>query len=386
MDDFEDIRPFRDNEVPGVIGRLSQDREFLDFLGRYDSPRLAALMPPLVRGFAARRVLTLLGDVSSVRDFQLVVERYARKIITETMTEFSFDGIEALDPGKAYVFISNHRDIAGDSMLVDYALHVSGRDTVRIAVGDNLVQRQFATDLMKLNKSFFIKRTGEGAREKYAGLSKASKYVHQSIAEGESIWIAQREGRAKDGMDTTDPAVIKMLGLAERKKDFAEVVSSLNLVPVTLSYEFDPCDELKAKELSAVRRDGYYEKPPGEDLVSLARGLGGFKGRVHLAFGRPLTGHFEDADAVAAHLDIQIPAMLRLYPVNYLALAELAKRNEEPYASLKVEPGDEISSSDQQIFTERLAGVDPELQYDWLRMYANPVLNKSKSLAVGGSV
>ena len=164
------------------------------------------------------------------------------RIIRETTDGFEYSGIESLVPDQSYIFVGNHRDIAGDSMLLDYALYVSGFDTVRIAVGDNLVQVASATDLMKLNKSFFIKRSEEGPKKVYAALLQSSRYIHQSLKDGHSIWIAQSEGRAKDGMDITDPAIIKMFALAERKTDFSELIQRLNIVPTSISYEYDPCD------------------------------------------------------------------------------------------------------------------------------------------------
>ena len=287
MSKFDDIRPYRDDEVKAVIQSLLADREFLDFLGKYHSPRLSRYASGLLRPLTRHVLRRALGKVNSVRDFQEVVSFYATRIVTETMSEFVFQGIENLEAGKAYLFVGNHRDIAGDSMLVDYALWMSERDTVRIAVGDNLIQREFATNLMKLNKSFFIRRSEEGAKKIYAALLQSSQYIHESIQEGSSVWIAQAEGRAKNGIDVTDPAIIKMFALADRKAPLGDLVERLAIVPVSISYEYDPCDYLKAKELTAVQLSGAYKKPPGEDLLSLVKGLGEFKGKVYLRFGEP---------------------------------------------------------------------------------------------------
>ncbi|MEX0941284.1 MAG: 1-acyl-sn-glycerol-3-phosphate acyltransferase [Pseudomonadales bacterium] len=374
MDDFEDIRPYRDDEVPHVIARLIDDVELLDFLGRYDSPRLARVLPGLVRILARRRVKQLLGQVTDIKSFQQVIAYYVRKLVNETMTSFTYDGIESLSKDKSYVFVSNHRDIAGDSMLVDFALHESGLDTARIAVGDNLVQRQFVTDLMKLNKSFFIKRSVSGAKKLYAALLVSSRFVRQTLEDGQSIWIAQAEGRAKDAMDLTDVAVIKMLALAERKKPFPEVVCDLNLVPVAISYEFDPCDVSKAKELFAIAADGSYIKPPGEDLLSLARGLGGFKGRVHVSFGKPLDGHYQTPEQVASELDQQILSGLKIFPINLLALAALAEKS--PYSETWEGVRGLVEGDESAEFDLRLATCPEHLRRQWLAMYANPIVNK----------
>ncbi len=372
--------PYTDEEVPGVIDNLLANEEFVGLLGKFDSPRLSAVAPWLVRMIARRRLSRLLGDVGSIRQFQDIVEQYVSRLIASSMTSFEHSGLDHLDPGKAYIFVSNHRDIAGDSMLVDYALHTNGFPTVRIAVGDNLLQKQFATDLMRLNKGFFIKRSGGAPRAVYAALLESSRYIQDSIRDGHSIWIAQAQGRAKDGVDKTDPAVIKMLALADRKREFAEVIRSLSLVPVSLSYEYDPCDALKAGELAAIAASGCYEKPAGEDLLSLVRGLSGNKGRVALCFNKPLEGCFESPEDVAAALDQAVLGQLKVYPVNYLALAELARR--EPASDYKrvydqVQAGVSGDNSVDAEFSARLGAMSADIQVAWLRLYANPVLNKA---------
>ncbi|HKI75152.1 MAG TPA: 1-acyl-sn-glycerol-3-phosphate acyltransferase [Pseudomonadales bacterium] len=379
MDDSQDTRPCVDADVPRLVGRLLNDREFVEFLGRYHSPTLARWCPFLVRTLVKRRLGKLLGDVETIADFQKIVATYAQKLIDETMTVFRHNGLEQLDPEAAYLYVSNHRDIAGDSMLVDFVLFRSGLDTVRIAVGDNLVQRQFATDLMTLNKSFFIKRSAEGAKKIYAALLDSSKYIHESLAEGQSVWIAQAEGRAKDCVDETDPALIKMFALAGRKRPFNEVIAELNILPVAISYEFDPCDVLKAKELHAIRAEGKYSKPPGEDLLSLVKGLGGFKGEVHVTFGKVLDGSFETPDQVAEEVDRQVLANLKLFPVNFLALRRLAESGAGAEFAAAWDGVAAIATNIRDPrFDERLSACPVEWQTEWLTMYANPILNKQR--------
>ncbi|MDZ7685154.1 MAG: hypothetical protein U5O39_09250 [Gammaproteobacteria bacterium] len=257
-------------------------------------------------------------------------------------------------------------------MLVNFSLHRAGFDPVRIAVGDNLVQKPFATDLMKLNKSFFIKRSGETRREVYNALLESSQYINDSISAGHSVWIAQGGGRAKDGVDLTDPAVLKMLTLGTGKRDFGEAIDSLSIVPVSLSYEFDPCDTLKARELAAVASDGHYEKQPGEDLKNLARGLTGFKGRVRLVFGNVLEGTFASSNEVAAAVDRTILQNLELYPINFAAVRELASNEPESgYAALDVPPVDDGGE-----LRRRCEACDPGTAVFLRRMYANPVLTR----------
>jgi predicted DNA-binding protein (UPF0251 family) len=329
MTKFDDIRPYRDDEVKTVIQSLLDDKEFLDFLGKYHSPRLSRYAAGLIRPVTRHVLRRALGKVGTIKEFQEVISYYAKRIVSETMTTFVFEGIDHLERDQGYLFVGNHRDIAGDSMLVDYALWLSEFDTVRIAVGDNLIQREFATNLMKLNKSFFIRRSEEGAKKVYAALLESSQYISESIQEGASVWIAQAEGRAKDGMDVTDPAIIKMFALSNRKAPLGDVVKQLSIVPVSISYEYDPCDYLKAKELASVEATGSYQKPPGEDLLSLVKGLGEFKGKVYLRFGEKLTGDFESPEEIANELDHQLLNNYQLYQVNYWALRLLALEESE---------------------------------------------------------
>ncbi len=365
---FDDIRPYDDSEVSEVLSRLLTDGDLADFLARWQLPRTSRYVPGLARLVVGLYLRYALGGAHSIRDFQQRVSSVARKIVTDTTDSFTYKGIEDLDPDRGYIYVSNHRDIAGDSMLLDYALYLSGRDTVRIAVGDNLVQIGFATDLMKLNKSFFIKRSQEGAKKIYAALLQSSQYIHQSLADGHSIWIAQSEGRAKDGMDLTDPAIIKMFALAERKADFGELIGRLNIVPMAISYEYDPCDIAKAEELASMAQRGTYEKPSGADLANLAKGLGGYKGRVELRLGTPIGSGCTSAVEVAAEVDRQIRKNLALFPINYWAAARL---NVLPDAAREVEP-----AGDEAYFESRLAACPDHAREFWLAMYANPVVNK----------
>lgn len=376
MSEFEDIRPYHDNEVADALTKLVVDRELTGFLGGWLAPRLNRLFPGIVSAAISMYLKRAIRGVDDIAGFQEIVADYAKKLVRDGSTEFSYEGFDSLEPGKAYLFISNHRDIAGDSMLLDYALYLNNLETVRIAIGDNLVQRDFATSLMRLNKGFFIKRSVEGAKKAYAALIQASGYIRHSIQTGHSIWIAQSEGRSKNGLDVTDPAIIKMFVLADRKKPLPDVIRSLNIVPLSISYEFDPCDTLKATELGKIEREGEYEKPPGEDLLSLVRGLNGQKGKVILRLGKQLDGDFESVDEVAAEIDRQIISNLQLFPVNYWALSKL---DEPEYQSLShLVPT--IEKKELLALTQRLKSCPPEYRSYWLKMYANPVLNRERVL------
>ena len=375
LQEFDDIRPYEDEEVGEVIYRLLRNKDFLNFISGWQLSGIHHLLPWVARSMTAIYLRMWLGRVRSISQFQQRVYFVVRKIIEETTDGFVYEGIQSLDPSQSYIFISNHRDIAGDSMLLDYALYESGFDTVRIAVGDNLVQVGFATDLMKLNKSFFIRRSEEGAKKIYAALLQSSQYIHHSLRNGHSIWIAQSEGRAKDGMDITDPAIIKMFALADRKADFDNLIERLNIIPLAISYEYDSCDIAKAMELQVTELEGVYEKPEGEDLANLARGLGGYKGRVVLRVGTPIRGGYGSADAVAKEVDRQIRQNLELFPINLWALSQL---DDPPFND--VNAGFTIDTCDNTAyFEQRLHKCPEKARHHWLCMYANPVVNKNQS-------
>lgn len=379
MGDFEDMRPYHDEEVSDVLECLVRDPELTEFLGQWLAPRLNNWLPGAVSGVISWYLGQKIRGVTDIAGFQDIVASYARKLVNDGTTAFIYEGFDRLEPGRSYLFISNHRDIAGDAMLLDYALYLNRLDTVRIAIGDNLVQREFATSLMRLNKGFFIKRSVEGHRKAYAALMQSSEFIHHSLEEKHSIWIAQSEGRSKDGLDMTDPAIIKMFVLADRKKPLSEVIGKLRIVPLSISYEFDPCDVLKATELGQIAQEGSYEKPPGEDLLSLVRGLGGKKGRVILRLGEQLSGDFETPEEVAREIDRQILGNMELFPVNFWALSKL----EEPeYQALSARIDFQLEKKDALELSNRLKQCPPAYRRYWLKMYANPVLNRERVLVV----
>ncbi len=375
MSEFDDIRPYYDDEVPAAIHSLVRDRELTEFVANWLAPNFSRMLPGVLPALVSLYLRYQFRGVSNIREFQEVIASYANKLVREGTTGFRYEGFDALDKDEAYLFVSNHRDIAGDSMLLDYALYLSGLDTVRIAIGDNLIQRGFATSLMRLNKGFFIKRSVEGPKKAYAALMQSSKYIRHSLAEGQHIWIAQSEGRSKDGLDETDPAIIKMFVLADRKQPLSETIEKLNIVPLSISYEYDPCDVMKAHELSTIEREGAYEKSEGEDLFSLVRGLAGQKGRVVLRLSDRLSGEFDSVETVAAELDRQIISQMELFPVNYWAVTKI---DEPEYQALSGSARENFSAEDAKALEQRLAECPPSDQLQWLRMYANPVLSRQK--------
>ena len=380
-DPFADIRPYRDAEVPQVLERLLRDPEFLIAVARLRLGAAARLVPvlwrPLVRYFLARE----LRSVDDVHGMQMVIKGYLEKMIEDTTGGLTVSGLDELDPDRAHLFVSNHRDIAMDPALTNYALHREGHQTIRVAIGDNLLTKPWVADLMRLNKSFIVKRSVSGPRELLAAAKTLSSYIRQSIQqENAPIWLAQREGRAKDGIDRTEPAVIKMLGLSRDKSSetLAEHIRGLSIVPVAISYELDPCDALKAQELNALASEGTYEKGEQEDVASIGQGIAGHKGCIHVSFGTPLDSDFDSVEAVAAEVDRQIIENYCLHPTNLYAHRLLHGGDSEIPEGLYLEEGD-IDCSE---FEARINAMPAALRPYALATYANAVDSKIK-LAAG---
>lgn len=325
MQNFESIRPYRDDEVAGVIQRLVHDPDLTRAAAAFFAPRLSRWLPWLARQLARRFIAHRTAGLDSVQDVQLWLADYMARVIDDTIEALTIDGVEALTPGQPYLFLSNHRDIVMDSGLLNYLLHQAGHRTARMAVGDNLLSEPYAADLMRLNKSFVIQRSVSGTKAIFQAINRTSSYIRHSLEEGESVWIAQREGRAKDGFDRTDPALLKMLSLAYRKEldSFGDLLQRVRLVPVSISYELDPCDGRKAHELYVAEHEGAYRKQPGEDLASMVDGIIGYKARVHLSVAPPLTGDFGDPEAMADALDRIIVGGMRVFPTHVEAAREL---------------------------------------------------------------
>lgn len=378
MGEFDSIRPYADHEVPAVLARLLSDETFLGTLTRFRFPRLAGPFGWLLRPLIAHRLRRELNGIASVDALQARIEPYVDHAIEQATDGVSCSGLEQLKAGTPYLFLANHRDIVMDPAFVNYAVFHAGLPTPRIAIGDNLLQRPFVSDLMRLNKSFIVHRSVAGRREKLAAFQLLSAYINHSLREErQSVWIAQAEGRAKDGDDRTDSAILKMFHMGRKDEPFAEALAALNLVPVSISYEYDPCDLAKARELQVRASTGGYEKAQGEDDASIALGITGHKGRVHLHFGQPVREGFEDAKQLAALMDQHILGNYRLFPVHLLAYAQWDERDaalEVPSAEQLFPPA-EVAAA-RVIWQRRLDACSAE-QRPWLiRQYATPVRNQ----------
>ncbi len=379
-DPFADIRPYRDSEVSAVLQRLLVDPEFLGNIARMRLPRLNGLLPGLSRWLVRQVLSRELRGVDAVDPLQSVVKKYMDRMIEATTDRFSVSGLDALAADQAWLFMSNHRDIALDPAFLSYALYHNDHETVRIAIGDNLLSKPFAADLMRLNKSFIVKRSAKGPRAMLAAYRQLSGYIRHSIeVDNNPIWIAQREGRAKDGLDRTEPAIIKMLTMAQDKavESFSDYVNRLRIVPVAISYEFDPCDSAKAQELYVRATTGGYEKAEHEDLRSIGLGIAGTKGDVHVSFGRPLVGEFADADAVAAAIDRQVIACYVLHPTNFFAYRMLHGAMPDLPCGADGSPfaADHYRDIEQR-FAARIAALPESHRPYALAIYANPIVSK----------
>ncbi len=394
VDSFEAIRPYVDAEVPSVIKRLVNSEALLQGIIHVRYPKVPRYLEKPLARFLRYRIQKALSNVNTVAEFQSLMGAFLEKTIDSTMTEFTFGGLDQLTSDKPYLFISNHRDITLDSALLNYALIQNGHESAEIAIGDNLLVNPLVADLLRLNKSFVVNRSAKGIKEKYRALTQLSHYIFKAHENNRSIWIAQREGRAKDGADVTDPAILKMLHVWAKKQglSFSEAIRHFNIVPVSVSYEYDPCDGLKAAELAA-REQANYVKNAAEDFQSIMRGISQPKGSVHLQFGDVLTGDYETPEAAAAAIDEQIVSNYRLYPSNLFACDQLL-HSQQPLKYLRELSAEKlqqwldssglnqmnVSAQDlaQQAkeFKERLSTYSEQVQHYMLEMYANPVINK----------
>jgi hypothetical protein len=365
---YNDIRPYRDHEVSSVVDTLLSDNEFIDTLIALRGNRIAKWVPGLVRLFARRTMKSQLAGVSTVDGFQALVKPRLDRVV-EATSYFSHSGIEQLDTEASYLFISNHRDIVMDSAYANSVLVVEGHRTAQIAIGDNLLQKPWVSHLMRINKSFIVKRSLSGPKQQLAASKQLANFMREAIVENHGpLWIAQREGRAKDGNDRTEAAVLKMLTLSRDKSTESpdEVLGKLNIVPLTISYEIDPCDVMKARELAY---GAGYEKAPFEDLESIAQGIQGQKGHVHIHFGTPMNQASLSVPDAVSLIDDAMVANYRLFKTNFWACEALGYTVDESGRDAA-----EVSIT-QSTFLARFDELSEAERQQALEMYARPVLN-----------
>jgi hypothetical protein len=382
MTEFDDIRPYRDDEVRSTLDRLLADPELVDAVTRLRFPGAHKWLGWLIKPLVKAKLKQQLSGIQDVDGFQHVVENYMAAMMAKRVTALTTSGLDKLDKKTAYLFISNHRDITMDPAFVSWVLFHSGSNTLRIAIGDNLLSKPFVSDLMRLNKSFIVNRSAKAPREKLKAAKYLSSYIHHSICnEHASIWIAQREGRAKDGCDKTNSAVLGMIALNKPKtEELATYIRQLRIVPVSISYELDPCDAAKARELYLQRTQGSYQKEEHEDVKSIAMGIAGDKGNVHLAFGDILDGDYTDTDELVAALDKQILGNYVLHATNCIAYEMLHGNVPTVNYGVNNTPYDPATlSAEKAAFAQRMNAIPEGQREIALGIYANPVVSKLSS-------
>ena len=364
---YDDIRPYRDNEVEDVLHTLLQSPDFENNLGILMNQYISFYSDE-EKSDILMNIKEVIKKIKTVDEFQreIVLKYMLQPVIDNTMDSFTDSGFDTLSKDHGYLFIGNHRDITLDPALLNYHLFRRGLETVEIAFGDNLLINDFISGMIRLNKSFIVKRNLPLIKQLEES-TRLSGYIFHTVTQGRSVWIAQREGRAKDGNDTTNPAVISMLHLSQRGKlPLAEFMKKLNVIPAAVSYEYDPCDRLKALEVLNLKNSGEQKKSAADDLISMNRGITGYKGRVHYSAAEPLdiTGASEKDIAMA--LDRAIQLSYHLWPVNYLAFDMM--NNTSNYRSY-------YNDADEKKFDERIKRLSPEIKSIVVNGYANPVKN-----------
>lgn len=332
-------------------------------------------------------------DLLQVRDkdtFQhKIMWPFLEMLASKTTSGLTIEGIDRIDPSKAYTFITNHRDIVLDTSFLNLCFLRSGYPTTQVAIGNNLLIYEWISDLVRLNKSFIVKRDLPKVKALEAA-KELSSYIHFTVGEeGQSVWIAERQGRSKDSSDLAQDSLIKMLGLAG-DGDFRDNLKEINLLPVSISYEYDPNDYLKAREFLLRRNDPEFKKTQRDDLFAMETGLLQPKGRVHFNVGTPLNPFIdlipEDADKsqiardVCDVVDCQIHSGYMIFPINYIAYDKLNGSSQfaDRYTSEEEEAFERyIRTQLEKVDIPELTDEDNVFLYEMmLTMYANPLKNK----------
>ena len=369
---FDDIRPFNADEIPAATQRMA-DSEVIPAIAQY-------------LGVPAEALRERIRSIKTLKEFQLgLLKEVIETLLKKTTTQFDWSGLENIEEKKPYLFVSNHRDIVLDAMFLQYILTKAGQNTCQITFGSNLMSHPFVIDFGKVNKMFRTERGGS-PKEFYNSMMHMSEYMRHVITEvHESVWIAQRNGRTKNGIDATDPAIIKMFGMS-RRDDRVISLAELNIVPVAVSYEWESCDKLKTLELYQTKKNGHYEKKPGEDLNSILTGIMQPKGHVHFHICPQVTE--DDLNAlndcpsgefykrVADLMDSRINPHFYLYPNNYIA--HDLRSGSDTYA-------EHYTKEQKDTFVKYMDWMNKypdmnheELEKIFLGIYANPVDVRAK--------
>ena len=373
--DFRDISPYSDQEVNAQIKNLINNKFFFKQLAKFLFPISSKLLPGLFEIFIRGRFKNSFQSADTVKDFQSSLAPYVKKMIDKTTDGFTFSGEENLS-SNASIYIGNHRDIALDAAFLNFLLYEQKKETLRIAIGDNLLDGSFAEILMRLNKSFVVHRDIHGIKETLKRLTKLSTYIdHSLFNDNESIWIAQKEGRANDGNDFSDVAVLKMLYLCKRKElSFSEWIKKINFIPVSISYEYDPLDVTKAREWDH-HEEMSLEEINESDLQELARGLFGDKGRVHLHICDPIEYDGDDVEELSRLIEQAILSNYRIWPTSHIAAKELSKEDSD----FNFFDHNLIDLDQEAKFLNRFNGTEESVRKECLETYVRPMINKKKA-------
>ena len=378
--DYRDISSYSDEHVAEKIQELEADDNFHKYIANLIFPVANRFFSKFTNNYVKKKFHQQFSSCDSIEAFQGAMAPFVLKMIENTTDGFSYSGLENLSD-KPTLFIGNHRDISLDAAFLNYLLYENNMKTVKIAIGDNLLDGSFAESLMRLNKSFIVHREIKGVKETLRKLTKLSSYINYSLTtENESIWIAQREGRANDGNDFTDEGVLKMLYLNQRKEvALSDWVESVNLTPISISYEYDPLDLIKAKGWRD-RESLTQEEISSSDLNEMATGIFGYKGKVHLHICKPVSFKGNDIRNLAKVIEKDTIENYKVWPISYAAISLLPDLQLSA-SSIKQ---DAETKKELMYFKKRFKSIDPDIVHECLMTYARPLINKEKARLSSG--
>jgi len=373
--DFEEIRCYRNDEVHAALERLCNEKQFMKVM--------STIYPLLPKEVIKQRLMSFQSNYAFQRD---MVNPFLQYLEANMTLGIKLNGLEKIDVATSYLYISNHRDIILDSAFLCGKFIEKKMDTVEIAIGDNLLIYPWIEDLVRVNKSFIVKR-GLGARQMLESSKRLSTYIAKTIREKQSIWIAQREGRAKDSNDRTQESLLKMLNMFG-EGSFIENLMELNICPLSISYEYDPCDFLKAKEMQLRRDNSCFKKDPQDDLLNMQTGVMGYKGKVVYEITGAINVELKKIANETSSRNEQITLVTELIDRRIHANYNIFANNKIAYDLLRDGKHftNEYSETEKENFKKYLALQMAKIQLEnkdesflrmkLLEMYANPLINK----------
>jgi len=370
---YDHIRPYHDEEVNHALKAIG------------GHPMVKSMMKFIYPQASEEYIQEQLANCNSIRDFQTtVITQGIQNVLSRSSHGLTTSGFDKLEKDTAYFYISNHRDILLDTCLINISLYKHDLTMTASAIGDNLVKKSFLMELARLNRNFLVQR-GLGPREMLKSSKLMSEYMAEKVLkDNRSIWIAHREGRTKDGNDVTQQGVLKMMGLGKGDDSVFEYFKKIKIVPVSISYEFDPTDMYKMPELMAKHYEEEYIKSSNEDFNSILKGLTGHKKRIHISAGEVLDVELDEISnsgepankqfqQLASVIDDKIHQNYKLWPTNYVAYDMLHKT--EKYTKQYT---DKEKRQFERRVERRIDAPDAVAYQNFLSMYANPVLNKEQ--------